>query len=87
MGVSRVMATNFGSDDASSIVFRERISYIKQMLGELAHVARAEKEDMLVYLLEMAYTEAGDLLIKGSSRPKVNRHHAAHMPMQPASKV
>jgi hypothetical protein len=44
----------------------ERISYIKQMLAELSQVARTERADLLVYLIEMAFTEAGDLL---ESRP------------------
>lgn len=45
-----------------SAASRERISYIKQMLGELSQVARTEQADLLVYLLEMAFTEAGDIL-------------------------
>ena len=40
----------------------ERISYIKQMLAELSQVARAERADLLVYLIEMAFTEAGEIL-------------------------
>lgn len=45
----------------------ERISYIKQMLAELSQVARAERADLLVYLIEMAFTEAGELL---EARPR-----------------
>jgi hypothetical protein len=41
---------------------KERISYIKQMLAELSQVARTEQAELLVYLLEMAFTEAGDIL-------------------------
>lgn len=40
---------------------RENIAYIRQMLGELRQVAGAEKADMLCYLIEMAYVEAGDI--------------------------
>jgi len=40
----------------------QNIAYIRQMLGELGGVARAEKADMLCYLIEMAYLEAGDVL-------------------------
>ena len=32
------------------------------MLGELGSVARNENADMLCYLIEMAYLEAGDVL-------------------------
>lgn len=55
---------------------QERISYIKQMLGELSQVARAERADLLAYLLEMAFTEAADLLsgsVPVGSR-KINRY-------------
>lgn len=37
------------------------------MLGELRKVADAEGADMLCYLIEMAYIEAGDIISK--SRP------------------
>ncbi|MCX8998897.1 hypothetical protein NOF55_17440 [Rhizobiaceae bacterium BDR2-2] len=40
---------------------RENIAYIRQMLGELRQVARGEGADMLCYLIEMAYVEAGDI--------------------------
>lgn len=40
----------------------QNIAYIRQMLGELGAVARNEKADMLCYLIEMAYLEAGDVL-------------------------
>lgn len=39
----------------------DNISFIRQMLGELRHVAEREGADMLCYLLEMAYVEAGEL--------------------------
>lgn len=39
---------------------RERIAYIEEMLGQLAQVARAEREELLVYLIDMAYEEARD---------------------------
>jgi hypothetical protein len=68
---------------------RERISYIKQMLAELSQVARAEQAELLVYLLEMAFTEAGDLLAgKSVSRShQVKRNETGRMPMEPAGKV
>lgn len=37
---------------------RERIAYIEEMLAQLGQVARSEREEMLVYLLDMAYEEA-----------------------------
>ena len=40
----------------------QNIAYIRQMLGELGGVARDEKADMLCYLIEMAYLEAGEVL-------------------------
>ena len=40
----------------------QNITYVRQMLGELGSVARNENADMLCYLIEMAYLEAGDVL-------------------------
>jgi len=40
----------------------QKIIYVRQMLGELGSVARSENADMLCYLIEMAYLEAGDVL-------------------------
>ncbi|MBL0374833.1 hypothetical protein JJB09_22730 [Rhizobium sp. KVB221] len=67
----------------------ERISYIKQMLAELSQVARTERAELLVYLLEMAFTEAGDLLSGKSvtSLAHVNRNETGRVPMQSAGKV
>lgn len=39
----------------------ENIAFVRQMLGELRQVAENEGADLLCYLLEMAYVEAGDL--------------------------
>jgi hypothetical protein len=39
----------------------EKVAYIRQMLGELRQVASGEGADMLCYLIEMAYVEAGDI--------------------------
>ena len=55
-----------------SAASKERISYVKQMLGELSQVARAEQAELLVYLLEMAFTEAGDIL---TGKSVVDSHH------------
>ena len=40
---------------------RDNIAYIRQMLGELRSVAHGEGAEMLRYLIEMAYIEAGDI--------------------------
>ena len=40
----------------------QNIAYIKQILGELRGVAQSENADVLCYLIEMAYLEAGDVL-------------------------
>ncbi len=45
----------------------ENVAYIRQMLGELRQVAFGEGADMLCYLIEMAYVEAGD--IQSGRRP------------------
>lgn len=68
---------------------QESLSYIRQMLGELRQVALSEGADMLCYLIEMAYVEAGD--VQAGLRPRSvlhrNRHKAAGMPVQPASEI
>ncbi|KGF69360.1 hypothetical protein LL06_11460 [Hoeflea sp. BAL378] len=40
----------------------QNLAYIRQMLAELRVVAANENADMLCYLIEMAYIEAGDVL-------------------------
>jgi hypothetical protein len=39
----------------------ENIAYVRQMLGELRQVAGREGAEMLCYLIEMAFVEAGDI--------------------------
>ena len=39
----------------------EIILYIRHMLGELRNMASGQREEMLVYLIEMAAVEAGDI--------------------------
>ncbi|KRB53177.1 hypothetical protein ASE04_08160 [Rhizobium sp. Root708] len=55
------MAANYAKRDANRSGSRENIAFIRQMLAELRKVAEKEKADMLCYLIEMAYVEAGDL--------------------------
>lgn len=73
-----------GAGNGSS---RESIGYIKQMLAELAQVARNERADLLAYLLEMAFTEASDLLTDHSGSIKGERDQAARMAVKPARKI
>ena len=47
-----------------------RIAYIRHMRGELRIVADEEGCQMLCYLLEMAYLEAGDIQLR-SRRSKL----------------
>jgi hypothetical protein len=65
----------------------QSVNYIKQMLPELAELARKEKAEMLVFLLEMAFTEATDLLSGRSDSIKVDRNHATGMAMKPSGKI
>ena len=39
----------------------EALDYIQSMLGELRTMADTERYDMLAFLIEMAYVEAGDI--------------------------
>ncbi|MFN7101743.1 MAG: hypothetical protein ACK4N1_03895 [Pseudorhizobium sp.] len=50
----------------------EAIAYIRQMLGELHQVASRDGADMLCYLIEMAYVEAGD--VQSGRRPRSVAH-------------
>lgn len=51
---------------------RGDIMYIQQMLGELRNVAYSCNAEMLVFLMEMAFAEAGDVL-SGKSRLKIRK--------------
>lgn len=64
---------------------RENIAYLRQLLAELAHVARNERAEMLAYLLEMAFTEASDLLNERSV--KSERDSSSRMAVKPAGKI
>ncbi len=56
------MANSPTPDSLKSAQTVQNITYIRQMLGELRTVADNENADMLCYLIEMAYLEAGDVL-------------------------
>ena len=51
---------------------RENIAYIRKMLGELRQVALGEGADMLCFLIEMVYVEAGD--VQAGRRPRSFLH-------------
>lgn len=72
---------------AASGSARESIAYVRQMLAELAQVARNERADLLAYLLEMAFTEATDLLSDHSGAVKGERDQSARMAVKPARKI
>lgn len=57
---------------------RENIAYIRQMLGELRQVALGEGADMLCYLIEMAYVEAGDVQAGRRPRSVLHRDSVIH---------
>lgn len=61
----------------------ENIAYIRQMLGELRAVAENEGAEMLCYLIEMAYVEAGDVQSGRRSLTILNgeRHKTPGMPI------
>ncbi|RYC17613.1 hypothetical protein [Ciceribacter ferrooxidans] len=55
------MVPNFLDGNGDGLRVRENVAYIRQILGELRNVAQREGADMLCYLIEMAYLEAGDI--------------------------
>ncbi|TPP10742.1 hypothetical protein [Rhizobium glycinendophyticum] len=55
------MARQIGETNGRGTRTMENIAYIRQMLGELRAVAENEGAEMLCYLIEMAYVEAGDV--------------------------
>lgn len=56
------MANGPTADSLKNARTVHNITYIRQVLSELREVAEAENADMLCYLIEMAYLEAGDVL-------------------------
>jgi hypothetical protein len=55
------MAPKVAKKDIDRSSSRKNIAFIRQMLGELHQLAERENAEMLCYLIEMAYVEAGDL--------------------------
>ena len=66
------MTPKNGSGEYDEVRTRENIAYIRQMLGELRSVALNEGAEMLCYLIEMAYVEAGDVQ---TGRRSLSIHH------------
>jgi hypothetical protein len=56
------MPTHPSQSSIENAQTEQKIIYVRQMLGELGSVARSENAEMLCYLIEMAYLEAGDVL-------------------------
>ncbi|MBE7186470.1 MAG: hypothetical protein INR68_18920 [Methylobacterium mesophilicum] len=54
----------------------DALDYIQTMLGQLRTMAEAERLDMLTYLIEMAYVEAGDI-IRGERPPRSSQEDRA----------
>ena len=67
------MSPRLASADDKDKETNTNIAYIRQMLGELRQVAHKEGADMLCYLIEMAFVEAGD--IQTGRRALSIRHH------------
>jgi len=68
---------------------QDNIAYIRQMLGELRGVASNEGADMLCYLIEMAFVEAGDIQAgkRQLSIQQAERHKTASMPVKPPGEI
>lgn len=67
----------------------ETIDYIQAMLGQLRKMADAENSDVLAYLIEMAYIEAGDILRGERPLRSANnqRNSAPAVPLKTTGKV
>ncbi len=61
---------------------RSDLLFIQQMLGELRNVAKVNDADMLMFLIEMAFAEVGDILI-GKSLLRVRKIHGDQSPRVP----
>lgn len=52
---------------------KETLEYMQSMLGQLRTMAESERCDMLVYLMDMAYLEASDI-IRGERPSQIGEH-------------
>lgn len=67
----------------------DTLDYMQSMLGQLGIMAKAERCDMLAYLVEMAYLEVSDI-IRGDRPLNVmddKRNRAADMAFETTRKV
>ncbi|MCV9997395.1 hypothetical protein OE766_03965 [Pararhizobium sp. YC-54] len=83
------MIPNSNGAYSKEVQAREKVAYVKEMLGELRGVAAHEGADMLRYLIEMAFVEAGDILSgkRQLSFPNAEGNKAARMPVKPSGKI
>jgi len=65
------------------------VTYIRHMLGELRAIAAGQREEMLVYLIEMAAVEAGDIVSRRRAGldGDVEGNEAARVAMKASRKV
>lgn len=84
-----MMAPRFVSADGADNQTNENIAYIRQMLGELRQVANNEGAEMLCYLIEMAFVEAGDVQTgrRALSVRHQERNKSAGMAVQPPGDI
>lgn len=66
------MTSQRDSHSGMQDMVRNDILFIQQMLAELRNVAKANDADMLIFLIEMAFAEAEDIL-SGKSPLKLRR--------------
>ena len=67
----------------------ETLDYVQSMLGQLRTMADAERCDMLVYLIDMAYIEVSDIL-RGERPLRISddeTNRAAGASFQPPRKI
>ena len=83
------MAPNSSGGGKNTSEAHEKIAYIRQMLGELRGVASNEGAEMLCYLIEMAFAEAGDILTgkRQLSFANTEGNKTAGMPVKPSGKI
>lgn len=83
------MSLNSPGTGQRDALAREKIAYVRQMLGELRGVAASEGADMLCYLIEMAFVEAGDILTgkRQLSFSDAEGKQATGMPVKPSGKI
>ena len=56
---------------------RERLEYVRCLLGEMRGITQGDRHDLLTYLVEMAYVEASDMLRAGRGDTPVKQSKLA----------